>query len=476
MFTTIKTYLKNLKEKLGALFTTKKSRKKLWMILAFILFIIVLISLYKLYVPGYIAKSLKRPELSQFPPNVTNQDMEFIAKDSIVVYYKDRPFWPAPNHKNEYNFGKKEGLSTFKVYSYSDIFGLGKIKSNEFIEITTTGDYTAPTFEALEIKKAYPKKEDSFSFVIKEKDLIIKNGDTVMFDPEKTDSKCKQEPVETNFKVICPIAFGEAKELKLSYTIQDKAGNITKITDNLAVKNVDLPTLTCTELPAITTKVSFDIICKTNKNGSLKDANGEVAKAEKDKDIVLKVNLKEGDNVFSYTFVDEDGFDVTKELRTTSDTKAPTLEFTYLDTKKEFNKGSFILKFKPSETADAKVNVRPYNETFENDPRFKEPLLAKTWGYSGGSNYVQTVLAGQEVVFTTPNNMGGCQIYDNPSPNQSLIKVPQGYCAFYNVFFVKTDISLTDKAGNSSQYQCTSYTWDQNKNPAGDLPTECKKV
>jgi hypothetical protein len=476
MLSSIKTNFLKFITTIKSLFIQLISSKKLgFFVLLLVLFAAGIIALFN-YAPKYIAKNLKKPELTNKPIDVTNQEIKFEAKDSIMVYFEGRPYWPAKNHQNQYSFDKLDGTHTFKIYSYKEIFGLGKIKSNEFIEITTTGDYIAPTFANLETKKAYPKKEDSFSFTSKENELIVKNGEEIMYAPNTSENKCKQEPSEQIFKYICPILFGDKKELTLNYTISDKAGNTTKVTDNLLIKNVELPTFECSTLPELTNKNNVDISCKTNKPGAISDVNGEFVKTEKDKSISINLQLKEGENRFVYTFKDEDGFDVNKELKIVSDTKAPTAEFTFLDTKKKFNLGSFTLKFKASETTEAKVIVRPFNETFENDPRFKEPLLAKTWGYKGGANYIKTIVSGEEAVFTTTNDMGGCQIYDKPSPNQNLVQTPQGYCYFYNVFFVKTDISLSDKAGNASQYQCTSYTWDESKNPAGELPTECKKL
>jgi hypothetical protein len=476
MFSSFQPYQDNIHATLKSFRAFLISRKRLIAILSAIVGVIILLSAVISYTPKYIASTLKKPVLTKSPPEITNQDIAFEAKENIVAYYQDRPYWPAPKYQNQYNFERIEGTHTFKFYTYKEVFGFGKIKSNEFTEVTVTGDYTSPTFADLETKKAYPKKEDSFSFTTKEKDLIVKNGDEIMFDPANTENKCKQEAQDQVFKLTCPIIFGDKKELTLNYTLTDKAGNTTKVTDNLLLKNVELPTFECTKPPEITNKNTADVTCKTNKTGSIKDVNGEVAKAEKDKPIPIKLTLKEGENKFNYTFTDEDGFDAAVEIKVTSDTKAPTVDFTFLDTKKKFNEGSFTLKFKPSETAEAKVVVRAYNETFENDPRFKEPLLAKTWGYKGGSNYMKTVIGGEEAVFTTPNDMGGCQIYDTLVPAKKLVETPQGFCAFYNVFFIKTDITLSDKAGNSSQYQCTSYTWDENKNPAGDLPTECKKL
>jgi hypothetical protein len=476
MFSSFQTNISKTFNSFKALFVRLVSSKKLGIfILLLVLFTSGIAAVFN-YAPKYIAQNQKKPELVNKPPQITNQDIKFEAKDNIMVYYEGRPYWPAKNYSNQYNFNKIEGTHTFKIYGYKEIFGLGRIKSTEFIEVTTTGDYTAPSFASLETKKAYPKKEDTFSFSSKENDIIIKNKDDVMYTPSNIENKCKQEAGEQIFKYICPIVFGDKKELILNYSISDKAGNITKVTDNLIVKNVELPTFECSTLPELTSKNSADISCKTNKSGTLSDANGEVAGIEKDKSLPIKLSLKEGENKFVYTFKDEDGFDLNKEFRITSDTAAPTAEFTLLDTKKKFNQGNFTLKFKTSETAEAKIVVRPFNETFENDPRFKEPLLAKTWGYKGGASYLKTIIAGEEAIFTSANDMGGCQIYDKPSPNQNLIQTPQGYCYFYNVFFVKTDINLSDKAGNTSQYQCTSYTWDETKNPAGDLATECKKV
>lgn len=452
------------------------SNKKFNIFAIFLLIIILTTVTIFSYAPKYIAKNLKKPELINQPGEITNQDIKFEAKDSIVVYFEGRPYWPAKNYQNQYNFSKIEGTHTFKIYNYKDIFALGRIKSNDFTEVTVTGDYDAPTFSDLETKKAYPKKEDSFSFVTKENDLIVKNNDETMYTPKNSENKCKQELFEQSFKYICPITFGDKKELILNYSIVDKAGNSTKITDALVIKNVELPTFECSTLPELTNKNTVEATCKTNKPGSISDVNSEVTRTEKDKNVILLLTLKEGENRFVYTFKDNDGFEVNKEFKIISDTKAPTVEFTFLDTKKKFNQGNFTLKFKTSETAETKVIVRPFNETFENDPRFKEPLLAKTWGYKGGANYIKTIVAGEEAVFTTTNDMGGCQIYDKLSPNQNLVQTPQGYCYFYNVFFVKTDINLSDKAGNTSNYQCTSYTWDENKNPTGDLPTECKKL
>lgn len=445
------------------------------LIIILLLLVFLLIAIFS-YAPQYIAKNLKKPELTSQPGEITNQDIKFEARNSIVINYEGRLYWPAKNYQNQYNFNKMEGAHTFKIYTYKDVFGLGRIKSNDFTEVTITGDYDAPVFSNLETKKAYPKKEDNFSFVTKESDLIIKNKDEIMYTPKSAENKCKQEALEQSFKYSCPIIFGDKKELILDYSITDKAENSTKVTDALVIKNVELPTFECSTLPELTNKNTADVTCKTNKSGSISDVNGEVARTEKDKNIILSLALKEGENRFIYTFKDDDGFDLNKEFKIVSDTKAPTAEFTFLDTKKKFNQGSFTLKFKTSETAEAKTIVRPYNETFENDPRFKEPLLAKTWGYKGGANYMKTIIAGEEAVFTTTNDMGGCQIYDKPSPNQNLVQTPQGYCNFYNVFFIKTDVNLSDKAGNSSSYQCTSYTWDENKNPSGDLPTECKKI
>jgi hypothetical protein len=476
MFSSIKTNFIKFTGFIKDQFTKLISSKRLGLVILFLILFIAAITATFNYAPGYIAKNIQKPELVAKPAEVTNQDIRFEAKDSIVVYFEGRPYWPAKNYQNQYNFNKLEGSHSFKIYSYKDIFGLGKIKSNDFLEVSSFGDYDAPLFTNLETKKAYPKKDDIFSFVSKEGDLIIKNSEEIMYSPGESEDKCKQEPSEQVFKYVCPIAFGDKKELSLNYSISDKAGNTTKVTENLIVKNVELPTFECSTLPELISKNTADISCKTNKSGSISDANGEFVKVEKDKSVAINLPLKEGENRFVYTFKDEDGFDINKEVKIISDTKAPTAEFTFLDTKKKFNQGSFTLKFKTSETAESKIVVRPYNETFENDPRFKEPLLAKTWGYKGGANYLKTIVAGEEAVFTTSNDMGGCQIYDKPTPNQNLVQTPQGYCYFYNVFFIKSDITLSDKAGNASQYQCTSYTWDETKNPAGELPTECKKV
>jgi hypothetical protein len=476
MISSLKLFFNKISTNFKYIFEAVLKNKRLRILALIMIVLIGIFAVLLQFAPNYLAKNLKKPEITKAPGLFTNQEIQFEGKGSIMAYYKDRPYWPAKNYSNKYNFGKLEGPQSFKVYSYIEILGLGRIKSTEYVEYNTTGDYSAPIFNNLEIKKAYPKKDNTFTFVTKESDLLVKNNEDLAYEPNNQSNKCTQAPFESNFKYTCPINFGENKELTLNYSIVDKAGNSTKITDNQVVKNVELPVIECIPIPEITTKTSLETNCKTNKKGTINDATGQIALVEKDQNTTLLLNLKEGDNIFTYTFKDIDGFDINKEFKTKSDTTAPTITFTFLDVKKKFNQGSFTLKFKPSETADTKVVVRPYNETFENDPRFKEPQLAKTWGYKGGASYLKTVIAGEEESFVTPNDLGGCQIYENPSPSQNLVQVPQGYCSFYNVFFVKTDIVLTDKAGNSSQYQCTSYTWDENKNPAGDLPTECKKI
>jgi hypothetical protein len=427
--------------------------------------------------PRIVTQSLQAPRLIKQPNAFNNQDIEFESSDNLLVEKDGKFFWPAPNYKNIAKFGKLDGKQTFRLYNFAD-FGFTKVKSQKFTEVVVESNYTTPTFRDLDVKKATPTKEDAFSFILSKPDLVVKKDGKPVFDPSKTENQCTKEQLQTtDYKITCQFSFGDQKETKLNYTLADKYGNETKILDNFLVKNVDLPKLECPPLPEFTTTSPAKITCTSNKKGILTDDQGQTYNLEKDKPLDFTVPIKEGLNKLVFSFKDDDGFDLNKEFATTMDTNAPEIKFTFLDTKKKFQEGSFTLKFIPNESVSADVRVRPYNETFENDPRMKSPLFAKTWGYYGGNTVSgKTIAADEETAIVTKNDLGGCQLYDSQIDGKKLLSTPQGLCDLYNVFFVKTDITVKDRAGNASSYQCTSYTWDPNKNPSGELPTECVKV
>ncbi len=426
--------------------------------------------------PRVISSTLAAPRLTKQPADKNNQDIVFESRDNIVAEREGRLFWPAPNRKNTLEFGKLEGKQTIKFFNYVDL-GFTKVKSVKFTEVGFESNYVAPTFSELDIQKAYPNKEDAFSFKLSDPNLIVYNDNKVVFDPKETENECVKEVIsDPKYKLTCQFAFGEKKELSLNYTIKDTFGNSTDILKNVLVKNVELPKLEC-DSPTEYAKTSpLAIKCTASKNGTMTDNSGNSYNLEKDKPLEFTIPLKNGVNTSTFVYRDEDEFELTKEFRTTLDNTAPELTFTFLDTKKKFQEGNFTLKFKANETVTTDIRVRPYNETFENDPRMKSPLFAKTWGYYGGSSESRTVPDGEEAAIVTKNDLGGCQLYETPIDGKKLLQTPQGLCDLYNVFFVKTDITAKDRAGNTSSYQCTSYTWDPNKNPSGDLVTECKKM
>jgi hypothetical protein len=426
--------------------------------------------------PRLLSYILPAPQISTQPNSLNNQEIVFESSQNIVVEKDGKLFWPASNHKTKAKFGKLEGKQNFRFYNFIDL-GFTQIRSQKFTDVAIESDYTPPTFSKLDIKPASPNQADSFSFELEE-ELVVKQEDKVVFDPSQSQNICvKEEKEKPIYRLTCQYEFEGNKQISLNYTITDRFGNTTELLKNFVVKNVELPKLDCINPPEFVVASPIKISCTSNKKSTLTNDKGEIFNLEKDKPLEFTVAVKEGVNKMVYSFEDEDGFDLTKEFVTTMDTKAPEVLFTFLDGKKEFQKGSFTLKFKPNESVVADVKVRPYNETFENDPRMKSPLFAKTWGYFGGSSISgKAVGADEETSIVTKNDLGGCQLYDEPVAGKNLLKTPQGLCDLYNVFFVKTDITVKDRAGNPSSYQCTSYTWDPNKNPSGELPTECKKL
>ena len=288
----------------------------------------------------------------------------------------------------------------------------------------------------------------------------------------------------------------------------DKLGNITQLY-NSTIRYVLAPKLECTSPTLITKENIGNVTCSVNKAGILKDSSNKETVFTKADKIDLSYPLNEGVNELNFNFKDNTDLEDFAKITFTKDTVAPTAEFTFLDSKKKFLEGSYSVGIKASEDVKATVSIQPYNDFIEKTPKAR---TSGSFGYSGGSVQERDIAAGSDQRFATINNMGTCQIIEN-DPNsvyvtqaeydritasqQSLetwfksnpgkglstirkttptyFKYKNGYCNFYNGKFIRTIITLQDKAGNKSVYFCTGLIYDDKSPIKTDGKTRCSK-
>ena len=487
-----------------------KKRNQIIVLATLIGVIIAGVSLY--FTPQLFAQTIEKPKLTVYPAESTNQEIIFEAEKPFAVKLNNKEYFSPANSPYSLNLGKISGENLYQVHSFMDM-GFSRVLSKEKQSFKINGDYLGPEIKFTSLKKYYTERNIFFAFETSEKDFKLVDEEKELFNSQRDFNFCLGEVVQEVSKIVCPITFPENDELVLNYSIFDKLGNQTEVFNGSKIRYVLPPKLDCLSAVSITNKNSLVASCTANKPGLLKVSNGQEMVFENAQSVDLTLPLNEGGNDFNFLFTDKEELEASSQLSAVKDTQKPTIDFTFVDSKKKFLEGNYTVGLKTSEDAKVTVNIQPYNDYLERTPNAK---ARGGFDYSGGASQTRDVTGGGDERFSVKNNMGSCQVIEenkngdtvylsdeeylritndtsllskwfaaNPgktlgfkSPKRitaTYFKFKKGYCNFYNSRFIRSTINVVDKAGNANTYYCTGLIYDDKISIKGDGKTRCSQ-
>jgi hypothetical protein len=456
-----------------------------------------------------VTSQIQVPQIKNTIPEITNQEIRIEADSAFVLVENGEQHLEVLTNPYTVSLSKKEGKRFIRIYGIQQIGPL-KMQSREFKEIHFTSDFSSPIgVLTTEIPNFVTDLQSQISFKVEEKDLQIFRDNSQIYPLENLPSTCT---ITAEFFATCTLDFKEKPEQILTYTIKDKAGNSTTIVNQKNVVYTPKPEINCDIVPLVNTEKTT-LKCSSNKTGKLAVNAEEKGSMNSDNTLVLDVSLSEGNNSFTIKFTDDFGLSVEKMVSSQRDTIAPTLEFTSLPDAQKFQQGSFNYGVKASEDVSVNVQVDPYNDYFENTKGIK---IGEKFGYYGAVSFNESLTANVSQNLNPKNSAGSCQLIDleynspdtinvsqdeynqitkdwntqtawfNAHPGKALSvkqKInPQNRpiingkeCNLYNGLFSRTTLTLTDKAGNSSQYFCTNFIYTDNDKLVKDGKSKCSK-
>lgn len=402
-----------------------------------------------------LTRELNVPKISQ-PDNITNDVITFTSEDRFAAKINNNKIISDRIADNLYKIElpQKNGIYDYELFGYNKS-KLFSVYSRNSISGQVEADYEEPVIQNLELAPMYNEENITISFDANEA------AQTVINNEEKNCTASDETVAEENITYTCEIKFETEGENELNFAFVDNAGNTSK--ENLNTIFTPLPELACSQVPEITNQTSISIECTTNKEGLL-FINGQEYNPNAGQASSYEINLiEESENNIELKFIDTYELENTQNLKIIRDTTGPTSEFTFLDSKKQFQTGSIGIGFKSSEKANVKVSFFPINNFFETDELAKQILDSGNFVYEGGQNFEQAVEAGEEVNFTTPNNFALCQILTATNKN----------C--FSPGVVGIEINLTDVLGNSRNYLCNNWLTTSTAQLDGLDATTCQE-
>ncbi len=399
-----------------------------------------------------ITKNLSLPEIIT-PSEITNDKITFESNKPFVAKINSKKHFADKIADDKFivDIEENSGIYNYELYGHhkSKVFD---ILSKETSKGEILADYEEPEVSKIELKKMYNLPKEDFT---------ISSNEEIIIEQNNKELQCQSTPASNILEYNCPLEFEKEGEINLNYSFKDTAGNITS--QEISTIYTPSPEISCNVIPSITKESTIEVECTPNKEGL-------VTIEEKEFDInansqnTFPINLvEEGENNINIVFTDTYDLKTEQNLKIIKDTTAPSAEFTFLDDKKEFQTGTIGIGFKTSENANIKVNFYPINNFFETDELAQQILNSGNFVYEGGQTFEQSIVAGEEVNLSTPNNFALCQILTANNKN----------C--FSPGVVGIDINLTDELGNSRNYLCNNWLTSSTAQLDGLESTTCQE-
>jgi hypothetical protein len=283
-------------------------------------------------VPWAIGGQIDSLALEEMDTTISNK--EVIIESSVNQFYTitqstGNKHYSTKTSKNlnQINLGKLEGKTTIEIGTYTEFLGY-KHDFSPKKTVVFNRNYQIDGQIKANIKPITTSSGGNFEIELsgKNKDLIIKNNNEVIYEDLNPDNKCKATD-KSDVKILsCKYEFDQTaiKQLKTNSFVEqklkliafDRAGNSSLIYDQ-NIKLVKPLEASCTK-PNSLNKGENIFVCSANNDTTLTiKING--------KETLNKINLKAGENktvnlnydngnfVNNYKFVDEFGFELIKD-------------------------------------------------------------------------------------------------------------------------------------------------------------------